>query len=559
MNGILDWSDSTPDSIKMELQNRAAEATRLAEEQAQLGTSTPQLYGSLGKFVSNPSTVTVETYKRMIDTDETIGAGVDFMITSMIARWGDYKHPIEQIEEFVQRALEGMDNSFHEYLEEIMSAEWAGFSATEKVWKFVKDFDGAPAFLPKDLVTYHPLTVVFACDRAGNLMRDGVYQYQRYFNPNVAGYAGNGGFGFEGDGLWGFRPDMLARTGDLPYPVRIAADLSYLTVPIPTSKMIICRSSITGKFRNPYGRSCLRRIYKNWVIKDAFLKMWLIAADRKGTPLVVGYADGQTTVLEQRQDAPGGVKGGVRADIAMANTFRTIHNSSFITLPGKKAEVYEVEAIQVTGDMNVFKDGVEYFNRAIMRGLLIPPLVMSAGDGAGSFALGQEHHKIFRQTIDGKNKPFKRAVLKEFIQQIIAYNFPRSMWEKEGYGDFVLEEFDPEVMEKLAQIYSTLTTDGYMSPSAQVDLDHVREKMGMEKKKAEPMDTNSESDPFGVKDVNDTNGLDKGPVDLILDKHEQAQSDAVMERVLGSGEGDQDSEEEVDSEQSDKLPDNYKI
>jgi hypothetical protein len=364
----------------------------------------------------------------------------------------------------------------------MFSAEWAGFSATEMMWEFIKDFDGAPAFLPKDLVTYAPLTIVFACDRNGNVMRDGVYQYQRYYNGYINGYYGFGDF----DNLNGFRPDTMAAAGDLPYPIRVAADLSYLTVRIPLDKIIHCVSASTGKFRNPYGRSKLRRIYKNWVMKDAFLKMWLIAADRKGTPLVVGYAAANNTVLEQATN--GGQSQAERADVAMRRIFDTIHNSSYIVLPGKKDENYSIEAVSIQGDLNVFKDGVEYFNRAIMRGLMIPPLVMSAGDGAGSFSLGQEHTKIFNKTVDGTLKSYKRSYLSQFVQKIIAYNFPRAMWEKHGFGDFVLEEFDPEIMTQLSTVFSNLTADGYMSPSDQEDLDHVREKMGMKKKKAIPAD-----------------------------------------------------------------------
>lgn len=482
---MLDWIDDVPPNVKSELKSRYDELTRLEQEQVQEGTSTPQLYGSLSRFIANPSTVSVETYKRMLDTDETIGSGIDFLNVAMIARFGDYIHPVPAIQKFVRRALAQMEGSWHENLDEMLSAEWSGFSVTEQVWEFKRDFDGAPAFVPKKLVTYPPLTMVFAVNRHGDILPDGIYQYQRFHNTFFNSFMYGVGLG----DMDGFRPDLYASQGDYPYPIRIAADLTYLTVKIPKDKCIHLRSSSTGKFANPYGRSILRRAYKSWVTKDAFLKMWLVAADRKGTPLLVGYAAPNDTVQQEVRGGHDGAPSVQRSDTAMANTFQKIHNSSFIVLPGRKGETYDVEAIQVQGDMNVFKDGIEYFNRAIMRALLIPPLVMSSGDGAGSYALGQEHAKIFKQVIDGKLKVYKQVILDQFIRKILAYNFPHALWEKHGFGEFAIEEQDVELQEKLSTIFGNLTQNGYMSPEDQEDMDDVREKMNLRKKlAAAPMD-----------------------------------------------------------------------
>lgn len=482
-SSLLDWIDDAPENMKSELRNRYDELTALQQEQIQMGTSVPQLYGSLSRFIANPSTVSVETYKRMLDTDETIGSGIDFMNAAMISRFGEYHHKSPEIKAFVRRALNAMEGSWHENLDEMFSAEWAGFSVTEQVWDFNSNFDGFPAYVPKKLVTYPPLTMVFAVDRHGEVMPDGIYQYQRFhntfFNSNISGIRA-------GD-LGDFRPDLFASIGDYPYPVRIAADLTYLTVKIPRDKIIHLKSSSTGKFNNPYGRSILRRAYKNWVSKDAFIKMWIVAADRKGTPLLVAYAAPNDTVLQNVQGT--GVNNAtrqMRADEAIASALKNYHNSSFIVLPGRKSEEYELDSVQVQGDLNVFKDGIDYWNRGLMRSLLIPPLVMTAGDGAGSYSLGQEHNRIWKQTIDSKNKVHKQSILEQFIKKIIAYNFPRSAWEKDGVGEFLLEDYDPEVMEKMSGIFRNLTETGYMSPENQTDLDYVQSKIGFPKKEARP-------------------------------------------------------------------------
>lgn len=477
-SSALDLFDDLP-TAGGEFSRRHKELSSLEQKQTQLGTSIPQLYGSLSRFIANPSTVSVETYKRMLDTDETLGSGIDFMNLCMIARFGDFHHPVPEVMHFVQRALDRMEHSFHEGLDEMLSAEWAGFSVTEPVWNFVNDFDGVPAFIPRRLVTYPPLTIVFSVDRNGNLHQDGIHQYQRYHNTFFNSYT----YGVRQGDLDGFRPDLFAAVGDLPYPVRIGADLSYLTIHIPKNKCIHLRSSSTGKFNNPYGRSIFRRAYKSWVAKDAFLKMWIVAADRKGTPLLVGFAAPNDTVLNEQMGGRDGNAQPERADEAMARTFKTIHNSSFIVLPGKEGETYSVKDVQIQGDMQVFTSGLDYYNKMLLRSILIPPLIMG-GDGGGSYSLGQEHHKIFSRTIDGKLKPYKQGIISQFISPMIRYNFPESAWKKHGFGEFKIEEYDTEQMEKMATIFATLTDKGYMTPEDQQDMDEVRQKVNLQKKKS---------------------------------------------------------------------------
>lgn len=485
--------NGTPASIVEEMERRLEELGGLNKDTVQQGTTAPQLFSSVNSFVQNPSTVSVETFKRMIDTDETVGAGIDFLILCLIARFGEYKHPNKKIEAFVRKAIIEMDGSFHENLDEMFSAEWAGFSVTEIVWKFVKDFDGFSAWVPKKLVTYQPLTIAFAVDQSGEVLADGIFQYQRYYGQNN-GYLANS----LDDG---FRPDFYAARGDFAHPIRIGTNLAYNVIQINRDKVVHLKSSSTGKFGNPYGRSILRRCYKSWVSKDAALKMWIIAMDRKASPLLVGYAPPNETV---GYDGAGNVTRGIRADVALSMTLQNIRNESAVVLPGKKGENYDLETIQTQADMSVFKDHVEYDNKAIMRGLLIPPLILG-GDGGGSFALGDAHRQIFQQVVDGKLKPYKSSIIDQLIRPMIQYNFGQDDW-REGFGDFGVDEFDPDVMEKLSSIYQTLTTNGYMSPSNQMDMDLVTEKFNLPKRKAavlsemNPTADDGQSDPYGFND-----------------------------------------------------------
>src|SRR5690242_191787 len=64
---------------------------------AQRSTPIPALFNQFYKFIQNPSSVSVETFKRMVDTDDTIGSGVDFLTTCLAARLGAYQHPSQEI------------------------------------------------------------------------------------------------------------------------------------------------------------------------------------------------------------------------------------------------------------------------------------------------------------------------------------------------------------------------------------------------------------------------------------------------------------------------------
>ena len=71
----------------------------------QRGTSIPALFNTVYKFIQNPSSVSVETFKRMIDTDDTIGSGVDFLTTCLAARLGPYTHTNKEIAKWVNERL----------------------------------------------------------------------------------------------------------------------------------------------------------------------------------------------------------------------------------------------------------------------------------------------------------------------------------------------------------------------------------------------------------------------------------------------------------------------
>lgn len=495
--------DTVPDELADELMNRHVEVQTLADlmgADKQRGTPIPALQNTFYKFVQNPSTVSVETFKRMLDTDETVGSGTDFLVSCLVARLGAYQHDDEEITRFVKRALEEIEGGETDTYKEMLSAAWAGFSVSEIVWA-----NKSIGFVPERLASLPPASVLFEADRTGRLTDDGILQYQRNYNPAMMGMGGFG-MGIMSPSL-GFvpRPDPLAKFGDLPYPVRSPSTFNYLSIRIPKLKCIHVTWNSQGRFGNPYGRSMYRRIYNWWVQKWAYCQMMGVALDRKGTPLGIGYADPNATITKQSGYKSTGGKNtredSIRAPAAMAEAFRNIHNDTFIVLPGKKDTTFSVDMIEQHANAGDFISAIQLCNTLILRGLLVPALVFSSGDGAGSYALGQEHAKTFDKILDGYLEGFKRMLLDQLVKQIIAYNFPKAQWQKAGLGNFAKRQLTTEERQKEAEMFEKAVNMGIVDTNDMSDLNKMREAMGFE-----PRDTPiAKPDPFGMEVDEDGN------------------------------------------------------
>jgi hypothetical protein len=486
-NDIQDQAEATEQVAENDLEQllyaRHAEVNSFADLETQRATPIPALYNQFYKFIQNPSSVSVETFKRMVDTDDTVGSGVDFLTTCLAARLGRYQHPSKEITEWVNKRLDEIDGGWFNVIKELLSATWAGFAVQEIVWA-----NKEVGFVPQKMISLPPGTLLFETERTGEITDDGILQYQRNYNPALAMSGANYLFGFMGLSSGGsdqtLRPDPYAKLGDYPFPLRSANTYSYLSIRIPKMKCLHYAFDAQGKFGNPYGRSLLRRCYKYYVTKDAILQMMSIALDRKGTPLTIVYADPNTTLMDPNKAVQGvnqkGQKVGMRADVAARNAFKNLHNDTTIILPGKKGQVFETDFVPQDSNTQSFIEALNFCNKSIMRALLIPSLIFTGGDGTGSYALGQEHAKTFDKILDGMNAGVRQALLQQLIRQMIAYNFPKSAWEKDGLGDFAKRELSQDEIDKEMGVIEKAVNIGAVDMNDLKDLNIVRDKIGLE-------------------------------------------------------------------------------
>ncbi len=479
---------------------RHAEVESLDDLVTQRGTNIPALYNQVYKFIQNPSTVSVETFKRMVDTDETIGSGTDFLTTCLAARMGQYTHPSPEIAAWVNARLNEIDGGWLNTQKEMMSASWAGFSVGEKVWANTDN-----GFVLKKIVQLPPGTVMFETDRTGELTQDGILQYQRNYNPALFGSGISYSFGFQSSASnnMNWRPDLYAKMGDFPFPLRSPNIFSYLSIRIPVRKCIHYSFDAQGKFGNPYGRSLLRRAYKHWVLKDAVLQMLAVALDRKGTPLQVWYVDPNAAFIDSDKHVPGqdatGQSIGKRAQYAVRDALKKIHNDSVVIMPGKKGQFIDHDFIDQSSNAQDFIATLNYLDTRMMRAMLLPALIFGGGDGAGSFSLGQEHAKTFDKILDGMNGGFTQVLLRQMIKEMIAYNFPKSAWEKDGLGEFAQRELSLEEREKEMQCVEGAINSGAIDMADLDDLNKVREIAGF-KPRTKPIPEQDLDDEDGEED-----------------------------------------------------------
>lgn len=504
--------DVVPDELAADLMARHVEVQTLAEllgTEHQRGTPIPALY-NIYKFIQNPSTVSVETFKRMIDTDETLGSGVDFLTSCLLARLGAYQHDDPEVTRFVSMALEDIEGGFADACKDLLSAAWAGFAVSETVWA-----NKPQGFVPQKLVPLPPSTVLFETARTGELTPDGILQYQRNYNP-LALSNGLGFFNTAGSGFIPNRPDPLAKFGDMAFPLRSANTFNYMSIRIPVVKCVHFAWNSQGRFGNPYGRAMLRRAYNWWVQKWAYCQMMGVGLDRKGTPLLVVYADPNATMQNAANYASGAKpdrNSAMRAPAAAVEAFRNIHNDTVIVLPGMKAKTFDVEPIDMTGNATDFIEAIRLCNTLMMRALLIPALIFTSGDGAGSYSLGQEHAKTFDKILDGYLEGFKRTILDQLVKPLIAFNFPKTVWLEKGLGSFARRELTVDERQKEAELFASGIDKGWIDTDDLSDLNKMREAAGFEPRTAPIVKKAPAFSPFGLGEETDENGAPVQPAD----------------------------------------------
>lgn len=314
---------------------------------------TPEIY-------YNPDNISLETYERMYNTDETVFSGIEFLVMAALSRLGEYTHEDRKIEDFVRRQLVEMDGAFPKKVADIMTAAPFGFSATEIIWKVTGREVGI-----QDLQTLHPATLHLDLHREGPLKNKPRAVYQFYQQDHQ--------------------------------------------VEIPLKKCILYSHGTS--FGNAYGVSRLKRAYKSWYIKDIILKAWAITCQRYGTPYTIGKTNdkGQVSVGGQQINK-------IDHLMNVLDSFGQT-GSAVVGLEDVIETIYAG-----TGYGDDFENLVAYCNKMIYRAIGLPSLIADHGK-TGSYSLGKQHYTLFIQVLEDLFFETMDTILEQLIRPLIELNF----------------------------------------------------------------------------------------------------------------------------------------
>lgn len=387
----------------------------------QIGSQIQTTFNLFDGAILNPDATLVLEYERMLDTDETVSAAFNFLTLCVISFLGEYTHPDDKIAAFVHECFEGIDGSLALACEDILSAVWAGYSATEIVWKA-----DAGRIVLDYLATYHPYSVTFHVNERGRLEK-----------------------------------------------VNQVSALAALGVDIPTEKCIVF--SHRKRFNNYYGVSAFKPIRKNWLLKDVILKMWARGLDRFGTPILSATVpdgtikDPETGEEISQLEYATKILANLQSGTALA--FSAKEGT------GGQSHLPKIETLASGGSGvgETFERTVNYLNKMLARGLLIPSLVFDEGARSGSLALGTAHFNGFLLMVNTLFTQLKEVLLDQLVSRLIAYNFgPQKDW-----GDFQRRPPSAEELKVFSEIFLNLVNSGFLDPSVNEDFQYARNVIGL--------------------------------------------------------------------------------
>lgn len=403
---------------------------RYAPQVGQIGSQLDTTFLLFDNCIQNTDDVPLREYERMLETDETVATGIQFLTLSILLKLGEYTHDNPKITDFVRENFEEMQDNLYAACEEILTGLWAGYSGSELIWK-----PSGSRIMLDQIVTYHPRTILVKVDRQTGAYT-GIKQW-RWFDGSP--------------------------------------------VDIPKEKAILF--SYNKKFGNHYGKSILKPIRKNWLLKDPILKMWARALDRFGTPLLAALVSDEEI---EDPDYPGKQISQIEWALRMLKNIQSGTGLAFRS--GSKDAGNETKVTSLnsggSGIGEAFEKAVLYLNKMLLRGLLVPSLMADDGSGKGSYALGQAHFAVFDMTITSIYKGLTEVLLEQIVRRLVEYNFGK----QKSYGAFSEIKLEQEDRKLLSECFLNLTNGGYITAQNQEDMDAVRDAMKLPQRQIEPLE-----------------------------------------------------------------------
>lgn len=499
----------------------------------QFGVTIPRAFtDTKSNFIVDPSNVGTGILDRMIKTDDTISAAVQFKILMILSKIGEYHHDDQEIKDFVKKFISDMRKpTWSQSLQSMLSYHGYKFSVSEIIF----GMDSELRKVPRKVITYHPSTIAFEVDENGEITDDGVIQFtnqhSKYTNPNWAFSAIRHGFKVN---------NPFTTPIDRLHPHRIPWFTQIGMVRIPRNKVIHHVGQSFNSFGNPYGSSAVRTVHLLWQLKVFILKQMGIASKKGATNKIWATAPHGAQKVEI-------VKGdGTKETVSPAEAVRQMLSDvetqdSFVT--GPEDAGYKLSTLGDGADLNQFVAVINALNIWIFRGFLLPSLVLTDGQ-AGSRSLGDKHFQLVDKVSDSEAEDFTEIVINEMIERTIIENFG----EQEDYGKFNKRPQTIAERQSLASMFGGLANDGWMKPHVEEDARFVRENLNLPEDTDKTFELTGESENDfdddglepGTQIPGADSGFDSGKIDSIIKVVEKIEAgsisaDAGKRILIGSG------------------------
>lgn len=432
------------------------------------GTSIPFVSTITGNFLVNPSSVSISTFQKMIDTDDICQRSTVMNTNNVIQGIGEYYHDDLRIQKFIRDAIKIVDGGLDGLVKQAYTNKWAGF------WLgMIEDYIDTDGYTWIKKIRHLPqISVQFSAEPNGDIQD----YWQYIYNYPYAGTQNMLSVAYNAIGALGYTSpyqnsvnagmDQNASLGDMDYPYRTNTIQTFGLVQLDKRKVLHIVNETFNPGINPYGYPP-RPLYDLWLIKTLIRKLWNSAMQRCANPTLVGYADATKSVTT---DMPGQTLNAVEA---MYNMMQTYTEESAIILPGLKGQMFDVQVVDNTGNFTVYENAYKQINSDIEKFFQIPEgLLSTSGSYAGAT---RQDGAYIRQINADKDLIVQNILLNGFCKYLIHKNFGENIT---NYGRFEAEIQSLEDKISFAKLTESKTNMGLNSPIVASDIQRNRRRMG---------------------------------------------------------------------------------
>lgn len=223
------------------------------------------------------------------------------------------------------------------------------------------------------------------------------------------------------------------------------------TVTIPADRLVFfCKDREGADYA---GRSILRSAWKNWMLKDKFLRLDVMAGERNsmGLPKVTYPSHGSRAKALAMGRA---MRAGVDAALAVE-------------------EGYLVELMGMTGSIRDLMPSIQYHDQQIGRASLA--MFLNLGHDRGSQSLGETFLELFTKSLNAVTRYMGSVITKQVIRDLVRVNFGAD----EPYPTLVADPITQQAALDAAGL-KALSDGGFLTPDGDLE-DDLRRRYGLVK------------------------------------------------------------------------------